>query len=57
MDGFLDHSPELLLQHIADDAEGRDRRLVVGDVGLLQEVATGELVEIVTGIHAEIHVF
>lgn len=55
LDGLLDHRPQLLLEHVSDDAEGGDRGLVVGDVGLLEEVAAGELVEVVARLDRGVH--
>lgn len=54
--GLLDHGPQLVLQLVVDDAEGRHGRLVVGDVGLLEEVPASELVEVLARIDAFVHI-
>lgn len=56
MDWFFDHGPELLLESVADDAEGGNRGLVVRDVSRLEEVATSELIKVVARVDRRVHV-
>lgn len=53
---FGDDHAQFVQQRIADQAERRERRLVVVDDRLFDEVAARELVEIVAGVDRLVHV-
>lgn len=53
--GF-DALPQLILQLVADNAEGIHADFIVGNSGLLQETATGKLVKVVAGLDLRVHV-